>query len=108
MPAKDWKAFVDGLADLDDQARARIKQFVQEALRSSNVFLKRQANKLVLYIEQLAAGKISKEDFKGYVEDIRLLTEMEAAYVSLRAKRKLVDFAFNVSLLILRALIASL
>lgn len=74
------------------------------AKADSNEFIKRQGVKLERYLNQLALGEISPEEFKGYIEDIRRLTEMEALKMQVAAKASAQRLCWGIEKTILNGL----
>ena len=82
-----WEDFIDNLRDdAGKLAKDEFKDLVKSAKGDANEFIRRQGEKLELYLTQLAEGKITKEQFEGYVCDIKDLTEMHALKMSVAAK----------------------
>jgi hypothetical protein len=71
-----------------------------------NEFINRQAEKLELYLNQLAAGRITIEQFEGYVTDIRDLTELRALKMSVAGKASAQRFVKGITELVLKGLVA--
>ena len=106
--ADEVETFVNGLNDLGDKAKKDILKFIRDSRKETSAFLKRQGKKLAIYIEQLAAGKITKKEFGGLVEDLRALTILHALGLSAAAKRKANAFAGKVEELVLTSLVEAL
>jgi hypothetical protein len=86
MPEK-WESFVDQVKDEAGLlAKTELKTFVIEAKSESDKFIKRQGIKLERYLNQLALGEITPGEFKGYVEDLHQLTEMQSLKMQVAAK----------------------
>lgn len=104
-----WEKFVAKLKD--DSAKVlkdELKALILNAKDDKNDFLNRQGEKLELYLNQLAGGHITLEQFEGYVMDIRDLTELRALKMSVAAKAGAQRFAKGVTQLILKGLVALL
>ena len=86
MPKK-WESFVDSLKDdAGLLAKAELKTLISQAKINQDEFIKKQGVKLERYLNQLASGKITEEQFQGYMEDIRDLTEMQSLKMRVGAK----------------------
>ena len=86
MPEK-WETFVDNLKDTNGVlAKSELKALVSLAKSDSDEFIKKQGVKLERYLNQLALGQITPEQFKGYIEDLHKLTEMQALKMQVAAK----------------------
>ena len=84
-----WEDFIDNLKDdAGTLAKKELKDFINSSKTDSEAFVQRQGQKLELYLKQLADGSITKEQFEGYVLDIKDLTEMQALKMSVAAKAK--------------------
>lgn len=82
-----WQDFIDNLKDdAGKLAKDELKDLIMTAKDNSEGFIKRQGEKLELYLNQLATEQITKEQFEGYVRDIKDLTEMQALKMSVSAK----------------------
>lgn len=103
----DWQVFIDGLKDETGKlAKGELKAFVEEAKNDSEDFIKRQGHKLDLYLGQLAASRITKDQFEGYVRDIRDLTEMHALKMSIAGRARAQRLVTNITNLVLDGLLA--
>jgi hypothetical protein len=85
--AGDWIQFVN---DLKDEAGALAKSELVGLITSSKAdaddFIRKQAIKTERYLNQLAAGEITKEDFVQNMKNIQRLNEMQALKLSVAAK----------------------
>jgi len=108
MPKK-WETFID---DLKDSAgllsKTELKEFVWEAKADHNEFIKKQGAKLERYLAQLSAGKITMAKFKGYMEDIRDLTEIQSLKMRVAAKARAQRLAQGIEKLIINGLMTLL
>ena len=85
--AKKWESFIDSLKDETGLlAKTELKALISGAKTDSDEFIKKQGIKLERYLNQLASGKITEEQFQGYMEDIRDLTEMQSLKMRVSAK----------------------
>ncbi len=86
MP-EPWEIFIDSLRDSAGVlAKEELKALVANAKADSNQFVRKQAIKLERYLNQLATGEITKEEFEGTLEDLRTLTEMQSLKMKVAAK----------------------
>jgi len=105
MP-KSWQDFIGGIKDeLGILAKEELIALVKDTRKDQESFIKRQGEKLELYLNQLATGKITKEQFEGYVQDIKDLTEMQALKMSVAAKTRAQRLAKNIQRLIIDSLL---
>jgi hypothetical protein len=101
-----WESFVDNLKDSAGLlAKAEMKRVVSDAKTDSDEFIKKQGVKLERYLNQLASGKITPKQFKGYMEDVRDLTEMQALKMRVAAKASAQRLVAGIEDLILNGLI---
>lgn len=86
MP-EPWESFIDNLRDTAGLfAKDELKRLVANAKADANAFIRKQGVKMERYLNQLAAGEISKEEFEGNMEDLRTLTEMQSLKMKVAAK----------------------
>ncbi|MBI3811105.1 MAG: hypothetical protein HY283_02710 [Nitrospirae bacterium] len=86
MPEK-WESFVDHLKDTNGVlAKGELKTLVSLAKIDSDEFVKKQGVKLERYLNQLALGEITPEEFKGYVADLQTLTGIQSLKMQVAAK----------------------
>lgn len=86
MPEK-WEEFVDNLKDPAGViAKTEFKRLLSDTRADSDQFVKKQGAKLERYLNQLASREITPEQFKGYVEALHKLTEMQALKMQVAAK----------------------
>jgi len=102
-----WEDFIDNLKDdAGKLAKNELKDLVKTAKGDSEEFIKEQGYKLELYLSQLAAGQVTKEQFEGYVLDIKDLTEMKALQLSVAAKARAQRIVNGIPNLIIDGLIS--
>lgn len=94
----------EGQALLKEQVRS----LVAGARGDSEEFLRRQGEKMDLYLTQLAEGKITKAQFQGYIEDIRDLTAMQARLMSVTARARAQKLVRDIGDIVLDALLSRL
>ena len=74
-----WERFIDSIRDDAGQlAKEELKLLIRDAVSDSDRFLQEQGRKMERYLTQLASDEITKEQFEGYMEDLRILTQMQA------------------------------
>ena len=108
MAEQAWSNFVNSLDDLDDDAKKELKKFVSESSKSGQAFVKRQGEKVQLYLNHLAAGEITKKQLQGYLEDIQSLTAGQVALMSGKGKKAAQTFLNKLGVLLLQGLIAAI
>ncbi len=102
----EWHDFLDGLKDdAGKLAKEELKELIESTRGDSADFLKRQGEKLERYLNQLAAGLTTKEQFEGYVLDVRDLTEMQALEMSVAARARAQHLAEGITSLIINGLL---
>ena len=105
MPAK-WETFIDGLKDdAGTLAKEELKNLVYEAKSSTDLFIRDQGWKMEKYLTQLAAGEITKEQFKGNIEDLKDLVEMRQMELSVAAKASAQRIVAGISKLMIDGLL---
>lgn len=105
MPSK-WENYIDGLKDdAGALAKEELKNLVNAATSDSDQFIREQGRKMEKYLTQLAAGEITKDQFKGNIEDIRDLTEMKKLELSVAAKASAQRVITGISNLIIDGLL---
>jgi hypothetical protein len=104
--AKDWQDFINNLTDeLGILAKEELIALVKDTKEDQESFIRRQGEKLELYLSQLATGKITKEQFEGYILDIVDLTRLQARKMRVRAKARAQRLAKNIKKLVIDGLI---
>ena len=105
MPAK-WEAYIDGLRDdAGTLAKEELKNLVFEAKSDTDLFIRDQGWKMEKYLTQLAAGEITKEQFKGNIEDLKDLVEMRQLELSVAAKASAQRIIRGISKLMIEGLL---
>ena len=104
-----WEDFIDNLPDPTGKlAKDQLKSLVNSAKADSEEFIKGQGEKLEAYLNQLALGEITKDQFAGYILDIKALTEMQALKMSVEAKARAQRLAKGITDLIIDGLLSLL
>lgn len=100
--AEDWRDFINNLKDeLGTLAKEELIALVKDTKKDKEDFIKRQGEKLELYLIQLANKKITKEQFEGYILDIVDLTRLQARKMRVRAKARAQRLVKNIKKLII-------
>ena len=108
MPGK-WEEYIDKLKDEGGTlAKAELKALVNNAKADSEQFIKEQGQKMERYLNQLAAGEITKAQFEGYMVDIRELTKMKERELSVAAKAKAQKIAKGITDYVINGVLALL
>ncbi|MBI2632921.1 MAG: hypothetical protein HYW78_00835 [Parcubacteria group bacterium] len=82
-----WQQFIDSLkGGAGTLIRGELEQLVGFARNDADDFIRSQGNYLEYLLQLLAAGYITKEQFAGYVEDMRALVEMEKLKLAVAAQ----------------------
>ena len=104
-----WEEFLDNLQDdVATSIKDDLRALIMTAQDDSNAFIQRQGEKLELYLNQLAEGAITKEQFEGYVTDIRDLTKMQSVKMSVAGKARAQRLAKGITKLVIKGLMAAL
>lgn len=86
MPG-DWKDFVNSLKDeASSLAKGELIGLITSATTDGDEFVRKQAGKVERYLNQLALGEITKEDFITNMKNIQRLNEMQLLKLSVAAK----------------------
>lgn len=103
----NWEDFVNNLKDgAAGLLKTELSGLITNAKADSEAFIRRQGEKLELYLNELANGQITKEQFEGYVSDIRDLTEMQALKMSVAAKASAQRLVEGITDLVINGLMA--
>ncbi|MGA9406837.1 MAG: hypothetical protein WBW71_06870 [Bacteroidota bacterium] len=85
--AGDWKDFVNNLKDdAGSLAKSELTGLVRSVKADEDDFIRKQGEKTERYLNQLASGEITKEDFVQNMKNIQSLNEMQALKLSVAAK----------------------
>ncbi len=102
-----WEDWLDRLKDDSGKlAKDELKNLVNDAKADSEEFIQRQGEKLEIYLNQLAMGLITKEQFEGYVGDIRDLSVMQTLKMKVEARARAQSLANGITKLIIDRLLA--
>lgn len=106
MSAK-WEDFIDNLQDESAALlKGELRTLITTAKDDSQAFIQRQGEKLELYLNQLAEGSITKEQFEGYVTDIKDLTRMQSLKMSVAGKASAQRIVKGITKLVINGLMA--
>lgn len=101
-----WVSYFETFGgELGEFANGELRQFLQDGLNDANIFLREQIVILERYLEQLAAGEITKEEFKGYVVDLHQNIMTHELVMKLAAKERAHRMAERIEQLILERLV---
>ena len=104
---RSWEDFINGLKDNSGKlAKDELKSLITWAASEDVDFIREQGEDLERYLTQLANGQITKQQFDGYVRDMRRLARMEALQGSVAAKAAAQRLADGIQSLIIDGLIA--
>ncbi|MBI3989503.1 MAG: hypothetical protein HY347_07785 [candidate division NC10 bacterium] len=105
MPSQ-WETFVDTLIAGGKQiAKDELKILISLSKEDANDFIRSQGEKLERYLDLLAAGQITKEEFELLVKDLKDLTEMRALELQVAAKASAQRLVAGVTKLIIEGLL---
>lgn len=101
-----WEDFIDNLIDNSGKlAKDDLKNLIKSAENDSEEFINAQGVKMERYLTQLATNAITKDEFEGYILDIKNLTEMQALKMSVAGKAKAQSLVNGISNLIINGLL---
>ena len=102
----DWQEWLHSFGgELSNLAVGELKDLIETAKSDSEQFTKRQGEKVENYLNQLASHKITKEQFEGYMKDIKDLTEMKALQMEVEAKARAQRLADGIKNIIIEKLL---
>ncbi len=101
-----WEDFID---NLKDDAGILVKKELKDLLNSTKEdgedFIKEQGENMKKYLTQLAKKEITKDQFEGYVLDLKDLTEMEALKMLVDSKARAQRLAKGVTDLVINGVL---
>lgn len=101
-----WEAFIDDLIASGKQiAKDELKNLISGAKGDANDFVRSQGEKLERYLNQLATGQITTEEFEQLVKDLKQLTELESLKLQVAAKASAQRLVAGISKLVIEGLI---
>jgi hypothetical protein len=107
--SQKWEDFVEGFRDQSGKLlKEELSKLILSTKQDSEAFLQRQAEKLELYLNQLAQGVITKEQFEGYVTDIKDLTNMRSLQMSVAGKASAQRLVQGITELVIKGLMAAI
>lgn len=105
--SQKWEDFVEGFRDQSGKLlKDELSKLILTTKEDANAFLQRQGEKLELYLNQLAEGLITKEQFEGYVKDIKDLTNMKSLQMTVAGKASAQRLVQGISELVIKGLMA--
>ncbi len=104
--AGDWIQFIDDLKDeAGSLAKSELIGLITSSKADADSFVRKQAAKTERYLNQLASGEITKEDFVQNMKNIQRLTELQALKLSVAAKASAQRLTIGIQILILDSLL---
>lgn len=104
--ASKWHNYIDNIKDSSGRlAREELKGLVASTKGDSDEFIRGQGVKMERYLNQLAAKKITKRQYKMYMLDMRDLTEMHALKMSVASKARAQRLTKGITDLIINGLL---
>ncbi|MBI4241207.1 MAG: hypothetical protein HY613_05770 [Candidatus Rokubacteria bacterium] len=105
MPSP-WEAFVDNLIAGGKQiAKNELRTLIRSAKEDASDFVRDQGLKLERYLNQLATGQITRDEFEHSVKDLRQLTELEALRLKVAARASAQRLVVGTTKLIIEGLL---
>ena len=102
-----WENFIDTLENESATLlKTELRDLITTAKDDSKEFIHRQGEKLELYLNQLADGSITKDQFEGYVTDIKDLTKMQSLKMSVAGKASAQRLVKGITKLVINGLLA--
>lgn len=102
----DWEDFVRSLdSESANLIKEELKTLLNGTKNDSDNFVRKQSEKMERYLVQLASGQITKDKFKGYIRDIKDLTETQALKMTVASKASAQRLANGISDIIIRRLL---
>ena len=86
-------------------AKDDLKKLIADAKNDSSQFIKKQAKSLEKYIEELAEGELSKEEFEDLVKGLTSLDTMEFHRLSAEVKARAQELANQMTELVIDGLL---
>ena len=102
-----WEKFVEEVVDEAGLlVKEEVRQLLDMAATDTGEFLRRQVEKIENYLDQLAEGRITKEQIEGYLLDIKDLIDMHVLKLSVVSRVKAQRLAIGITEIILDKLLA--
>ena len=99
---RDWKEFINNFADTTGGfARDELIKLIEDTKNDANEFIREQGERLERYMNQLARGEIRKQQFEGYMIDMRDLAELKVMQFSVESKASAQRLANGITKIIL-------
>ena len=100
--SSDWEKFLDDLkVEGIGALKIELLSLLVETKADSEEFIRDQAQKVEQYLDQLAKGEITKEQFCGYMQDIKDLIELQSLKMAVAAKTRAQKLATGIQSMIL-------
>ena len=104
--SSSWEDLLDTLKNGSAAIlKGELRSLLETTKADSEEFVQRQARKLERYLNQLAAGVITREQFEGYVLDLKALTAMEALRMSVAGRASAQRLADGIGKLVIDGLL---
>jgi predicted YcjX-like family ATPase len=101
-----WDDFIKGIVDdAGTLAKNELVDLITNAATDGEAFIQKQGQKMKRYIQQLADGEITKDEFQGYMVDLQDLMRMEALKMSVVAKARAQRIADGIQSMIIDRLL---
>jgi hypothetical protein len=85
--SQQWEQLFEELkGEAADLLKGELGKWLSEAKAETDGFVRRQAQKTELYLNQLAAGQITKLQAESYMQDIKDLTTLQELKMSVAGK----------------------
>ena len=102
----DWEKFVNNLKDeAGSLIKAELVGLISTTKTDAEDFVRKQAEKTERYLNQLALGEITKDDFVLNMKNIQRLNQMQALKLSVAGKASAQKLTDGIQSLILDKLI---
>jgi len=106
---QQWEQlFQDLKGEAAELLKGELGKWLTEVKAETDSFVRRQAEKTELYLNQLAAGQITKQQAQSYLVDIKDLTTLQELKMSVAAKASAQRLVKGIEDLILDRLFALL
>ncbi len=106
--ATAWEKYVEKLKNADKDLKDGLKSLIKSAKEDAEGFLNVQGEYIEMYLDQLAKGEITKDQFKDNVKFINDVIEMEKPHLDPSVVPNLQRMQENISKVILEGLAKAL
>lgn len=100
-----WEAYVEKLKKADKDIKEALKDLIKSAKEHSEGFLNVQGEYIEMYLDQLAKGELTKDQFKDNVQLVRDIIEMEKPHLDPTVTPHLTQMQEKINKVILEGLI---